>query len=314
VRCVSAAAATIERGPAMRSSARNATVISLVALAALAGLPTEAAGAKGRVLKSITPGKNGIQYQAVCEPCEQGHACLSVLAVGKGVPTARLVLEDDSQCRGASASGTELSARKFELAPNLTGVLFKQESGGEAIAHSYWLVAIIDGKLTLLWKQMYSTHEVVSIDSYRLNITDRDGNARQEIDYLAPFPVTNDAGQLESALRANEPAADTWEHQVLEFSDAGKAMVDKTPHEEYAAVLVSTKNLVDALKLKLSLLKDARCNAKDFLVLDSKTLPKLREGFYVVAGVSESRAAATETLKKVQKCRSEIAGAIRQVR
>ena len=275
---------------------------ALVVLA-VAGL---AARAEAKLKASVTAG--GVEYQVSCERCDKGADCLSVKAVAKDVPAAKLIVDKESYCRGVEDRlEVEISAREFKLSPALTGVLIKQESGGEAIAHNYWLVALIDGKLGKLWDAMYSTHEVVSIESYTLKTTDSDGNGRQEIDYKAPFPVSNDAGNTEGA-------ADTWEHQLLEFSDAKKAMVAKSPHPEFAAVLSSNKSLKDALALKRGLIKDPKCDAKDFLVLDTKTLPKLREGFYVVAGIAESRAGAQEKLDRIKACRPQISGAIRQVR
>ena len=79
-------------------------------------------------------------------------------------------------------------------------------------------------------------------------------------------------------------------------------------------MLASTKTAAEALSLKLSLLKDPKCGATDFLVLDTEALPKLRKGLYVVAGIGESRAEAQEKLNRIKACRPQISGAIRQVR
>jgi hypothetical protein len=161
---------------------------------------------------------------------------------------------------------------------------------------------------------MYSTHEVVSIDSYRLKTADSDRNGRQEIDYTAPFPTSSSLAFAEDAVKTGQGGADTWSHQRLEFDDARKAMIEKAPHEEYAAVLASMKTVTEALSLKVSLLKNPKCAARDFLVLDTEDLPKLRKGFYVVASISDSRAEAQASLNRIKACRPEIAGAVRQVR
>jgi len=283
-------------------------------LVAVAVCAARTAEGREKVLKSLAVGKDGLRFQLTCDRCKKGKDCLSVAAVGKDAPAARLVLEEDYACRGNPDESAEYSAQEFRLTPALVGALFKEDAGGEAIAHTHWLVAIVDGKLRKLWGAMYSTQEVVSIRSYKLKITDRDGNGRQEIDYTAPFPVSNDIEWAEGAISAKEAGADSWEHQLVEFDDASKKMIAKTPHEEYAAVLSSTKTAADALKLKVSLLKNDKCAAKDFLVLDTETLPKLHKGFFVVAAIADSRAEAQAKLDRIKSCRPDISGAIRQVR
>ena len=268
--------------------------------------------AHAKKVASVAAG--GIRYQVLCESCGKAMECLSVQAVGKGAPASKLALEDDTMCLGNDNVDIDFSARAFKLSPTLTGALIKEEAGGEAIAHTYWLVAIVDGKISKLWSAMYSTQEVVSIDSYTLKTVDSDGNGRQEIDYRAPFPVTNDVSFIEESLRA-AGASDTWApHQRLEYNDDKKAMIEKTPHEEFAAVLSSNTNAKDALRQKLDLLKDRKCGAQDFLVLETEALPKLHKGFYVVAAIAESRAEAQAKLDRIKACRPKISGAIRQVR
>jgi hypothetical protein len=138
-----------------------------------------AARAEAKLKASVTAG--GVEYQVSCERCDKGADCLSVKAVAKDVPAAKLIVDKESHCRGVEDRlEVEISAREFKLSPALSGVLIKQESGGEAIAHNYWLVALIDGKLGKLWDAMYSTHEVVSIESYTLKTTDTDGNGRPQ--------------------------------------------------------------------------------------------------------------------------------------
>ncbi|HXU05790.1 MAG TPA: hypothetical protein VN903_32770 [Polyangia bacterium] len=276
-------------------------------LAVVVGLAAIARPAGAKKMPSVAAG--GVRFQVLCERCGKEKDCLSVKAAGKDAPAGKLLLSDESMCRGVGDDLTvEVSARKFTVSPALAGVLVKQETGGEAIGHNHWLVAIVDGKLAVLWNATYNTQEMVPIDSYTLKTADSDGNGRQEIDYRAPFPVSD------NAATSTEAAVDTWEHQRLEFDDAKKTMVDKSPHEEFAAVLSSNKELKDALKQKVDLLKDPKCGGKDFLVLDSKTLPKLREGYYVVAGIAESRAGAQALLDRIKTCRPQISGAIRQVR
>ncbi len=268
--------------------------------------------AQAKTVASVAAG--GIRFQVLCESCGKGKTCLAVQAARKGGPAAKLVLEDDTMCRGNDNVDIDFSARAFKLSPTLTGALIKEEAGGEALAHMHWLVAIVDGRISKLWDATYSTQEVVSIDSYTLKTADRDGNGRQEIDYRAPFPVSNDSSFIEASMRANAGAPDNWDHQLLEYSDDKKAMVEKSPHQEFAAVLSSNKNLNDALKQKLDLLKDPKCAAKDFLVLASEDLPKLFSGYYVVAAIAESRADAQAKLDRIKACRPKISGAIRQVR
>jgi hypothetical protein len=285
----------------------------LIALATLVGYAA-AAHAKEKVVASLPPGKVGVQLEVACEPCKKGKDCLSVRAAGKTAAAAKLVLDEDSACRGGPNFSVAYSIREFRLSPALAGALIKEEGGGEAIAHSHWLVGIVDGKIRKLWDATFSTQEVVSIDSYTLKIADADGNGRQEVDYTAPFPVSNRLDYAESALAANEVGADTWAHQRLEFSDEKKAMVEKSPHEEYAAVLASLKTVNEALAFKIGLLKDPKCPAKEFLVLDTRDMPKLRQGFFVVAAIADSRAAAQAKLDRIKACRPQISGAIRQVR
>jgi hypothetical protein len=283
-----------------------------LAFAAVVVAAAIARPAHARKVASVAAG--GVRYQVLCESCGKAMECLSVQAVGKGAPASKLALEDDTMCRGNDNVDIEFSARAFKLSPTLTGALIKEEAGGEAIAHTYWLVAIVDGTISKLWSAMYDSHEVVSIDSYTLKTVDTDGNGRQEIDYRAPFPVSNDSSFIQASMRANSGASDTWDHQLLEYSDDKKAMVEKSPHQEFAAVLSSNKNLNDALKQKLDLLKDPKCGAKDFLVLASEDLPKLFSGYYVVAAIAESRADAQAKLDRIKACRPKISGAIRQVR
>ena len=297
----------------MATSRARKTAATLLALTVWTGSQATV-HAKEKVVTSLRAGKDGVPYQVVCDACKKGKSCLSVRVAAKDAPGATLVLDEDRMCRGDSNASVEYTAQEFRLSPAATAALIKEDAGGEGIAHSYWLVALIEGKLTLLWHETFSTHEVVPIDSYSLKTGDRDKNGRQEIDYRAPFPTSNDPQFVESALGDGGAGADTWQHQLLEFSDAKKAMVEKSPHEEYAAVLVSTKSVRDALSLKLSLLKDTKCGAKDFLVLHTDTLPKLRKGLYVVAAIGESRAEAQEYLNRIRACRPAIAGAIRQVR
>jgi hypothetical protein len=285
----------------------------LIALATLVGYAAPA-HAKDKALASLPSGKDGVQLEVACERCKKGKDCLSVRAVGKTAPAAKLVLDEDSACRGGPNFSVDYSIREFRLSPALAGALIKEEGGGEAIAHSHWLVGIVDGKIRKLWDATFSTQEVVSIDSYTLKIADADGNGRQEIDYAAPFPLSNRIDYAESALGAKEAGADTWTHQRLEFSDEKKAMVEKLPHEEYAAVLASLKTVSEALAFKIGLLKDPKCSAKDFLVLDTQDMPKLRQGFFVVAAIADSRAAAQAMLDRIKVCRPQISGAIRQVR
>jgi hypothetical protein len=266
------------------------------------------------VLKSLPTGKDGLQFQVACERYKKGTDRVSVRAVGRNAP-AKLILRDDTTCRRDPTVDPEYSMREFRLSPTRTGALIKEEAGGgEAIGHSYWLVAVIDGKIRTLWDAMYGTQEVVSIDSYKLRTTDSDHNGRDEIDYTAPFPVSNNLDTTDPSSILDDMGADTWEHQLLEFDDAKKAMVEKLPHQEFAAVLSTTKTLKDARTLKFSLLKDAKCGAEDFLLLETDSLPMLHPGFYVVASICESRADAQARLNRIKNCRPEISGAIRQVR
>jgi hypothetical protein len=46
----------------------------------------------------------------------------------------------------------------------------------------------------------------------------------------------------------------------------------------------------------------------------SETRPKLHKGFFVVAGIADSRAEAQAKLDRIKVCRPDISGAIRQVR
>jgi len=275
---------------------------------------TPPARAKGKVLNSLPTGKDGLQLQVFCERCKKGSDCVSVRAVGRNAP-AKLLLRDDTTCSRDPSIDPAYSVREFKLSPTLTGALIKEESGGgEAIGHSYWLVAVIDGKISKLWDAMYGTQEMVGIDSYTLRTTDSDHNGRDEIDYVAPFPVSNSLDVTAQTSSLDDAGADTWEHQLLEFDDAKKAMAEKSPHHEFAAVLSTTKSLTDALRLKLRLLKDAKCGAEDFLVLETDSLPMLHQGFYVVASICESRADAQARLNRIKNCRPELSGAIRQVR
>jgi hypothetical protein len=286
--------------------------IAAAALAASLGLALPAQ-AREKVVKSLAVGKDGVRFEVLCESRKKGLPSLSVRAVGKGAPAEKVVLTDDSICRGNPNFSLEYSAREFRLSPTLAGALIREETGGESIAHSYWLVAIVDGKLTNLWSTVYSTQEVVGIDSYRLKTTDSDRNGRQEIDYLAPFPLSNNLEFIENLMSTREAGPDVWEHHILEYNDDKKAMVDR-PHEEFGAVLISSKSLHDALDLKVKLLQNRKCEAQDFLVLDTEHLPKLHKGFFVVAGIADSRAEAQAKLDRIKSCRPDISGAIRQVR
>jgi hypothetical protein len=313
-RLVGNAAAAAARHRTRAVAPMNAVLRSLIIVGVLTA-QAAAAQAKDEIVASSAAGSDGVQFQAVCERCKRGRDCLSVRAVGAGAPAGKLLLEDDSSCRGGGESfSVDYSAREFRLSPTLTGALIKQEYGGEGIAHHHWLVAIVGGKVRKLWDAMYQTHEVVPIDSYSLKIADADGNGRQEIDYTAPFPVSNSAELADGARGGGEATADTWSHVRLEYSDEKKAMVEKSPHEEYAAVLASLKTLNEAFTLKVGLLGDPKCAARDFLVLNTDDLPKLRKGFYVVAAIAESRPAAQAKLDRIKVCRPQISGAVRQVR
>src|SRR5262245_10157740 len=213
----------------MKTCPRTALATVVLAIAGLA-----AAHAQAKARASVSTG--GFEYQVLCDRCGKRGDCLSVKAVAPGARAAKLVVEEESSCRGVPERlEVKLSAGEFKLSPKLTGVLIKQEAGGEAIAQDCGLVALGDGKLARLWDAMYSGREFVPIKGYTLTTVDSDGNGRQEIDYKAPFPVSNDAGGAEQMIRVNEAAADTWQHQRLEFDDAKKAMAEKLPHEEFAA-------------------------------------------------------------------------------
>jgi hypothetical protein len=277
------------------------------------------ARADGRILKVVearSPGLDG--WRLSCDPCRgKGKHCLSVEAFEGQKTRGRLVLEEDSSCaaRESDALRVQIEANAdFKLAPAVHALLVKVEQGGEAISDTYWLVGFVDARPLVLWTASYGTEEVVPIASHRLAVKDQDGNGRDEIDFLAPWPLSSQLDVIKGRLRAGElgDEVDRWEHQRLEYDDVSKRMRSK-PVSEWAAAVGPLDSAVAGVKYKLQLIEGARCRLDDFLVLSSKAMPRLGPWPYALASIAPTEKEAAERLKRIKACDPRLTGQVRQI-
>ncbi|MCF8060621.1 MAG: hypothetical protein K9K67_15065 [Bacteriovoracaceae bacterium] len=188
-------------------------------------------------------------------------------------------------------------AKTFKIDVNRIGILVTLMGGGEGVFVHHFLFIKTDNEFKLLWNELWSGHEQVSIENAKLEVIDSNKNFKEEVLFTTTWSITDN----ESWLTSEDIVDDIYKKIHIEFN-ANKEIMEPVANSVTFVLKVAEGSRSVLAKQKIALIRNKSCKKENLLLIDASENKGISKKDYALVHFEESLLKIELLKKHYEKC------------